>query len=1026
MVGDDPEIGYQKIDRALAVILDAIHDARGFVARIQGDGVMALFGAPLAQEHHALRACDAALAIQTSLTSLASEGLRVRVGLNSGEVVVGTIRNDLSVDYDAVGQTVHLASRMEEMAEPGGILLTSNTMKLVRGFVAVEPRGRVDVLGFTDKVPVYVLQGRQQVRTRWEAAHETRTLSAFVGRERELGLLADALAAAADGQAHVIHILGDAGVGKSRLVYEFLRTLEDAKVDVQVTGALRETRSTPYRPITLMLRDWAGLDDGDGDGTAVDKLRHFLTSLCPDLDSNCPALRTLLGLSVPEDEGWAQLDPHLRRRRMLDTIRNLVLARARTRPLVLVVEDVHWLDRESLAALDHLSLAMARSTVLLVVTARFAQEPVWKPKAENTVILLNSFGSRGAGALLDHLLGDDASLTQLKWRLLAAAEGTPMFLEQMVEVLAEEGLLRGEPGSYRFEGLTGQLRIPDSIQSVIAARIDRLPATERRLLQIAAVIGRAFPQTLLAGVGGLSGEKLMRSVIVLRDAGFLHDTMDGSGRLAFTHALIQEVAYAGLLKQQRRDLHAQVLRLLEAQSGGEAYIEDLARQAFLGSLWQKAIEFAREAGAKANAHSAYHEAAQFFEMALAAACQLDDSAESRRCRAEINVALSTTYPPLGEITRGYEALERAEALYESLSELDQHLEIGVYKTAYYSVRGTLEQALRTGEDVVRRAKRLKRPAYIVAAKVYLAEAALFAGNFPRVVTLIEPHLGALRGPLRRRRLGATATISVDGLGLLAMAYAHLGRFDEALSLGAEVARIEDEETCRPFDQGLAHFYYGFARTHRGQFGEAMESLERAAAACEQGDLFMLKPWLDGLIAFSHARSGRTDVARPMFEHAAARARQLQLVVFEAMAIAGLAVTALIEGNLDEADRLARMALQLAADNGYQGVAMWENRVLGLIAAARGGDAETVAETHFLCSIAIGEELGMKPDIALSRLFLGRHYAECGRRDDALRELEESEDLLRALGMDFWLPHLCDLRGRLEIGDPATVGEQRVA
>ena len=267
---------------------------------------MALFGAPLAQEHHALRACDAALAIQTSLTSLASEGLRVRVGLNSGEVVVRTIRNDLSVDYDAVGQTVHLASRMEQMAEPGGILLTSNTMKLVRGFVAVEPRGRVDVLGFTDKVPVYVLQGRQQVRTRWGAAHETRTLSAFVGREREFGLLAEALAAAADGQAHVIHILGDAGVGKSRLVYEFLRTLEDAKVDVQVTGALRETRSTPYRPITLMLRDWAGLDDGDGDGTAVDKLRHFLTSLCPDLDSNCPALRTILGLSVPEDEGWAR------------------------------------------------------------------------------------------------------------------------------------------------------------------------------------------------------------------------------------------------------------------------------------------------------------------------------------------------------------------------------------------------------------------------------------------------------------------------------------------------------------------------------------------------------------------------------------------------------------------------------------------------------------------------------------------------------------------------------------------------
>jgi class 3 adenylate cyclase len=574
LIGDDPEIGHDKIDRALAVMFEAIHDARGFIARIQGDGVMALFGAPLAQEHHALRACDAALAIQRGIESLAGQGLRVRVGLNSGEVVVRTIRNDLSVDYDAVGQTVHLASRMEQMAEPGGILLTGNTLKLVQGFVAAETCGRLEVAGFTDKVAVHALRGRRQVRTRWEAAHKTRTLSAFVGRGREVGLLGEALAALRDGQAQVVHILGDAGVGKSRLVYEFLRTLEDAEVDVHVTGALRETRSTPYRPIAFMLRDWAGFDDRDDEDAAAAKLRRFFSRFCSGLDPDWPALRTILGLAPSEDEEWAQLDPHLRRRRMLDSIRNLMLARARTRPQVLIVEDAHWLDHESLAALDHLSLAMARSAILLVVTARFAQEPAWKPKAGATVVLLNPLGRCGAGSLLEHLLGDDVTLTQLKWRLLADTEGTPMFLEQMVEALVEEGLLKGEPGSYRFEGSPSQLRIPENIQSVIAARIDRLPETERRLLQVASVIGRAFPQTLLAEVSNLSAEELARSVIMLRGTGFLHDTMDGSGRLAFTHALIQEVAYNRMLKQQRRELHAEVLRLLEAQSDGEARIED--------------------------------------------------------------------------------------------------------------------------------------------------------------------------------------------------------------------------------------------------------------------------------------------------------------------------------------------------------------------------------------------------------------------------------------------------------------------
>jgi class 3 adenylate cyclase len=559
--GLDPEAAQQLLDPALHLMMDAVHRFEGTVNQVLGDGIMALFGAPIAHEDHALRACYAALAVQHAIRTYAeavrrTHGmlLQLRVGLNSGEVVVRAIGNDLHTDYSAVGQHTHLAARMEQLAAPGSILLTAAALRLVEGLVRVSALGALPVKGFTEPVEGFELLGASDLRRRLQAA-ALRGLTRFVGREPELTALTQALERAGAGHGQVVALVGEAGVGKSRLVYECIHSHRTLGWRVLEAASVSYGKATPYFPVLDLLRRYAQVDDHDDARTIRAKVTGHVLTLDETLQETLPALLSLLE-ALPEDSPFWHLDPSQRRQHTLAALQRLLLRDSQVQPLLLVFEDLHWIDSETQALLDGLVERLPMAPLLLLVNYRPEYQHGWGSKTYYTQLRLDPLPPASAAAVLQALLGDDPSVAPLKPLLIERTEGNPFFLEESVRTLVETGVLVGAPGVYRLVKPLDSLQVPATVQAVLAARIDRLPPEEKRLLQTAAVIGTEVPFALLQAIADVPEAALHRGLAHLRAAEFLYETcLFPELEYTFKHALTHEVAYNSLLLERRRGLH---------------------------------------------------------------------------------------------------------------------------------------------------------------------------------------------------------------------------------------------------------------------------------------------------------------------------------------------------------------------------------------------------------------------------------------------------------------------------------------
>src|SRR5712691_5455697 len=524
----DPEAAQQLLDPALHAMMDAVHRYEGTVNQVLGDGIMALFGAPLAHEDHALRACYAALAMQAALRDYAEEVRRLhdlaiqhRIGLNSGEVVVRTIHNDLHMDYSAVGQTTHLASRMEQLAPPGTILLTAATVRLVEGLMRVKALGPMSVKGLAEPVEVCELLGASGMRRRLQAA-TARGLTRFVGRQTELAGLAAALAQAGAGHGQVVAVVGEAGVGKSRLLYEFVQAAQTQGWLVLESAGLAYGQATPYFPVLDLLRRYCRLEERDDARTMQAKVTEQVLTLDPALQDTVPALLALLD-ALPADSPFWRLEAPQRRQHTLLALKRVLLRESQGQPLLLVCEDLHWLDTETQALLDSLSESLPTARLLLLVNYRLDYRHGWGNKTYYTQLRLDPLPPAHADTFLQILLGDDVGATgrsplqPLKRLLIERTEGNPFFLEESVRTLVETGVLVGEPGAYSLAHALPTIQVPATVQAVLAARIDRLPPEEKRLLQTAAVIGMEVPLSLLQAVAELPEATLRLGLAHLQD-----------------------------------------------------------------------------------------------------------------------------------------------------------------------------------------------------------------------------------------------------------------------------------------------------------------------------------------------------------------------------------------------------------------------------------------------------------------------------------------------------------------------------
>ena len=674
----DPEDAQKLLDPAIHIMMEAVHRFEGTVNQVLGDGIMSIFGAPIAHEDHAARACYAALAMQTAMRNYTEEmprthgiPLQIRAGLNSGEVVVRTISNDLHMDYSAVGQTTHLAARMEQLATPGSIVLSRATLRLVEGLVQVNDLGPIPVKGMDEPMEVYELTGASSIRRRLQAA-VARGLTKFVGRDTEIDALNQALEQAGSGHGQLVAAVGEAGVGKSRLVYEFVHSHRTQGWRVLESSSVSYGKATPYFPVIDLLKRYVHIEDGDDARTIRAKVTGQILTLDETLQDTIPVLLSLLD-ALPEDSPFLQLDPPQRRQRTLDGLKCVLLRESQVQPLVLVFEDLHWHDSESQVWLNRLVESLPTAPLLLLVNYRPEYHHSWDSQPFYTHLQLDPLPTESADGLLAALLGEDTSLEPLKTLLIERTEGNPFFLEESVRTLVETQVLVGKPGAYWLEQAPPRIQVPATVQAILAARIDRLPQDEKSLLQTASVIGSEVPLSLLQAIAEMSEEELYRGLTNLQASEFLYETSLFPERVyTFKHALTHEVAYGSLLQEQRRVLHARIVEALEtfADDRLSEQVERLAHHALRGEIWDKALIYFRQSGAKAMEQSAYHEAVDRFEQALNALRRLPDSPDTVAQGIDVRLNMHTALHPLSEFERELNLLREAETLTKALG--DKH------------------------------------------------------------------------------------------------------------------------------------------------------------------------------------------------------------------------------------------------------------------------------------------------------------------------------------------------------------------
>src|SRR5215468_6823017 len=585
----DPEEWHAIMNQFFAILSAGVHRFEGTINQYTGDGIMALFGAPLAHEDHAQRACHTALHLMGTLREYAQalrrdRGLHfsVRMGLNSGDVVVGAIGDDLRMDYTAQGHTVGLAARMEQLCEPGRAYLTEHTAALAAGYFELEDLGLFTIKGVSAPLRAWALLGPGRLRTRFDVSR-ARGLSQFIGRGTELALLESAAAEAAAGRPAVVGIVAEPGVGKTRLSLEFAERCRARGAVVLETQALAHGAAVPYLPVLSLFRSLLGVEERDSADVARQKIVGSLLLLDDGFKASLPLLFDFLG--VPDAaRGAAPADATSRLALLLEACVALLRARAQRQPAVLLVEDLHWLDGSSDAFLRRLIPALADAPILPVVNFRPEYDHDWLRAARYRQIALQPLAEADAGALLDELLGRDPSVGDLAAQLRARAAGNPFFVEELVQSLAQSGTLAGAKGAYHLVRTVDAAAIPTSVQAVLAARIDRLPARDKEVLQTAAVLGKQFDPLLLRAVSDLPTTELDGALQALATAELvLEQTAHPSPAYTFKHPLTQEVAYATQLAARRAQLHAAAARALVATGG-----ESSERAALIAYHWEKA------------------------------------------------------------------------------------------------------------------------------------------------------------------------------------------------------------------------------------------------------------------------------------------------------------------------------------------------------------------------------------------------------------------------------------------------------
>ncbi len=1009
LVARDPEEARHLLDPVLERMMEAVHHYGGTVNQVMGDGIMALFGAPLAHEDHAVRACYAALRIQDSVRKYAAEmpadtgaGIRVRVGLHSGEVVVRSIGSDVNMDYTAVGHTTHLAARMEQIAPPGGVLLTADTVRLAEAYIAVAPLGPTTVKGVADPVETFQLLEARAVRSRFA----DRELTRLIGRDQELEQLRKVSRLAVEGHGQVVALVGEPGVGKSRLVWEFARSPE-VEVCLQLeTSLVSYGTATAYLPVINLLRSYFSIEPRDEPAKIRDKVVGKVLSLGDELGSVLPALLSLLDVEV-DDRQWRTLDPRERRRHTLDALKRLLVRQSQIQPLLIVMENLQWIDFETQAFLDSLVGSLPTARILLLVTYRPEHE-YGLGKTYYTQLRLDPLPPDGTGRLLRALLGDDASLGPLERHLGLRTGGNPFFIEESIRTLVETGTLVGERGAYSLRRDPMTIEVPPTVQAVLAARIDRLPAVEKRILQSAAVIGTQFSFGLLQAVVDTPEPELRAGLKHLQAAEFIYEArLFPDVEYTFTHALTHDVAYRGLLQARRRDLHARIVEAIEQLPTGPLaeHVESLAYHAYRAERWEKAVTYLRQAGARAAARSATREAVAALEQALDALGRLPESRETIEHAIDLRFELQSALIPVDQLKRMLGYLGEAERLAEAIVDQRRLARVWAHMTYCFAWLGDPDRAIQCGQRALAVASATGDQPLELLTHFHLGRALFGVGEHRRAIDSLSRTAAGLARDDLYERFGMPAFPAVTCHALKALCLAQLGEFGAA-GRAADEGHRAAVAANHPFSLGIALWGRGLVHLLQGNVADAVSWLERAVELCRLNNFTNLVVLAGAPLGHAYALSGRLADGLALLEETTLHPESVNAASRSANLVR-LAEVYLLAGAPADALRTIEHALQLARVHGQQAGEANGLRVLGDVYADPLSPDSSLedrsrAEAAYREALERADRLEMRPLVAHCHRGLGTLYRRTGRSPEARDRLAAAVGLFRELDMRSWM------------------------
>jgi class 3 adenylate cyclase/tetratricopeptide (TPR) repeat protein len=927
IAGMDPERVDEVLSQTAGKMRQAVHRYAGTVNRMSGDGIMAIFGAPLAYEHHAEQACRAALAILEDAQSDATDDvgpIRIRVGLHSGEVVVRQLISDMTTYYEAMGQAVSVAARMEQAAEAGHVLISPETRRLAGDVVQVRSLGVQPVKGVLQPMELFDLlavsaAGQHAHRLQWDAA------SRFVGREPEVTVLTQALLSALAGNGGAVLVTGEAGSGKSRLVQEFLRRCRHIQ-PVVVTGYAQSFGERGYQVIIGMLEAWLGIVAADSTASLREKIRLGVASAMRSRAADqrqaaiTRALTALCDLTA-SDPAWLVLDPSERRNRITAAVCALFRHISQEAPLVLVAEDLHWGDADSLHVLAKLAGTARTARMLVVMTSRDESKSIDAAAFGAPSCRLGPLNQLEVRELLRSHLISSEDTPAFEENLIAHTGGNPLFIEECLISLSETGDLRREGSRFRPVHQIDVVGLPTTIRALIAARVDRLAPVEKDILQAAAVIGQRVPRLILESIAMHPPAVLDDALRSLCAAQFLvpdepqrnvpPDPPPDADLYRYRHALTREAVYRSILLRRRREMHDRVVATIERLHHHriDEYAEVLAEHAQRAEDWPRAANYLRQSAKKAAARSSNRTAVKFLNEARAAAEHLPDAPE--KTALLVDVLLDLRYPlfKLGELTEVSRILAHAADMVHAQDDPRRLSLLHAYQSHISWVRGDSLRALQDARISATAAARIPDRGLVVRARFQEGMVLTARGDYPAGIAALSELLDHITAGFG----GGTypdAAMAANAQSYIARACAEIGDFDQARRHAEAAVKLADVIED-PFSQTFAALGVGFLHLSLGDPQAAVTWLERAREKSIQAEAEFLKPLPTGFLGMAYVMAGQAERATPLLEDAIRQADAIGFRASQPYRLAALARAYLAGGRTGDALRKATEAYERA-------------------------------------------------------------------------------------------------------------------